>query len=131
MSLHDFVGLIARWFHILSAIALVGSLLFAKHVLIPSGHVSLIARFGNILRFAGVLLLVSGLRNFLAKSAYPPPYHAVFGLKFLLALHVIAVGWMLANPNTPDSKKSRQVTGAAISAVIVVLLSGYLRALSL
>ena len=73
--------------------------------------------------------LISGIFNFLRKTGLTPAYHAVFGIKMLLALHVFAVLFIATRPHNP--KLSRQLTGVAISGVIIVILSAVLRWLTL
>ena len=77
------------------------------------------------------MLIGAGLYNFLTKSSYPPGYHMVFGIKFLLALHIIAVAMIMGKPGLDAAKVKRLLTGVSISGMIVVLLSAVLRALSL
>jgi hypothetical protein len=48
-------------------------------------------------------------------------------MKFLLALHVFAVGYLSLNRANP--KRSRQITGVVISGLIVIVLSGWMRVL--
>lgn len=129
MEASDLVALISRWIHILSAIALLGSMIFAWIALAP-GHTAALSRFRGVAGAAIAGLVVSGLYNLLSKAAVPPGYHAIFGVKFLLALHVFAVGWLATGAGADEAKRSRWVKGVAISGIVIVLLSGYLRMLS-
>lgn len=69
-------------------------------------------------------ILVSGLYNFMSKTSYPAHYHAWFGIKALLALHVFATAVMYRD-------KMRSLTGALITGAIIIAISGYLRWISL
>jgi uncharacterized membrane protein len=79
---------------------------------------------------AAVLALVmSGLYNLLMKANLPPGYHMWFGIKMLFALHIIAVGLLLGRAGVAPEKRSRWVSGIAVSGLIVLALSAYLRGL--
>ena len=73
-------------------------------------------------------ILLSGIYNYMNKTGMPPAWHAVIGVKFLLVLHVFAVGFLVTGPN--NAKRSRQLTGIVISGVVIVALSAVLRSLS-
>jgi hypothetical protein len=70
-------------------------------------------------------ILVSGTYNFLSKSTFPPHYHAWFGIKVLLALHVFGIVAMY-NPER-HKMKPRLLTGVAISGALILACSAYLR----
>lgn len=109
-----------RWLHIVSVIVLLGSVFYARFV---TGELS--ARFKPIGYTAIGTILVSGLYNFLSKSAYPPHYQMWFGIKMLLVLHVFAAVILYRK------EKMRTLTGVVISGAAIVAISGYLRWLSL
>jgi len=76
---------------------------------------------------AGVL--ISGVYQYLDKSKGAlPAWHAVIGVKFLLVLHIFAVGFIATRPG--NEKRARQLTGVAISGLVTVLLAAVLRYLS-
>jgi hypothetical protein len=52
-------------------------------------------------------------------------YHAVFGIKLLLALHVFAVSILIVQPNNP--RRTRMATGTMISGLVILLISAWLR----
>lgn len=87
-------------------------------------------KFGGLAVTAAVAIFLSGLYNLMTKVNTPKPYHMVFGIKFLLALHVLAVGVMAARANVDEAKRQRWLTGVSISGLVIVLLSAYLRWLS-
>src|SRR6266446_6082542 len=93
-----------RWTHILSMVTVLGGLLHAKIVVEPAlamlpaeEHSKLAAtlndRFRPWLRLAIVTLVLSGLYNLVTKPNIPPGYNMWFGIKMLLALHIIAVSF--------------------------------------
>jgi|SRR6478672_5259191 len=108
-----------RWLHLTAVIVLVGGLYYARFVV---GELS--PRFKPMAYWAIGAILVSGTYNLLSKPAYPPHYQAWFGIKVLLALHVFAVTVLYRG-------KLRSLTGAMITAAIIVAISGYLRWISL
>jgi uncharacterized membrane protein len=130
MELMDLVGLASRWLHIASAVTLLGGAIFAMRLLVDPGLSEAVGRTAKIFLAAVGGLLVSGLYNFLAKPAFPRGYHMIFGIKFLLALHVFAVAFLVGRPDVAGSKRARQLTGLVISGAIIVALSAYLRFLS-
>jgi hypothetical protein len=74
-------------------------------------------------------LIISGVYNLLHKTGLAPAYHAIFGIKVLLALHVFAAAILAARPDNP--RRSRQLTGVVVSGIIIVILSAILRGLTL
>ena len=113
-----------RWLHIASVVILLGGVFYARFV---EGVMS--ARFKPWAYTAIGGILVSGTYNFLSKSTFPPHYHAWFGIKVLLALHVFAI---VAMYNQERHKmKPRLLTGVAISGALILACSAYLRWLGL
>lgn len=127
MDLGDLTGLISRFVHILSAIALLGGVLFARQVLSTAGQSDLVVRYAGVFRAAVGGLLATGLYNLLTKSGLPKGYHMIFGIKFLLALHVFAIAILLGNAGVEEAKRRRWLTGTMISGIAIVALSAYLR----
>ncbi|MDQ6704413.1 MAG: hypothetical protein M3Z85_00460 [Acidobacteriota bacterium] len=136
----DILNVISRWVHISSAIALIGGILYARLVAVPAMRSlgpegqekfaeSLASRFRPLLYAAICGLLVSGVYNLLNKRGATPLYHAIIGVKMLLALHVFAVGFLMVQPANP--KRARQMTGLLASGFAIVLLSALLRYISL
>ena len=73
-------------------------------------------------------LVISGLFNFLTHPGHTRYYHALFGMKILLALHVFAVAILIARPG--NKRRNRQMFGAAISGLTVILISNYLKGIA-
>jgi hypothetical protein len=113
-----------RWLHIASVVILLGGVFYARFV---DGVMS--ARFKPWGYAAIGGILVSGTYNFLSKSTFPPHYHAWFGIKVLLALHVFAIVVMY-NPER-HRMKPRLLTGVAITGALILACSAYLRWLGL
>ena len=119
----------SRFAHVASAVALIGGVLYARCV---QGGMSDAAavKFRKLAQWTIAALVISGIYNFLQKVSTPSPYHALFGIKVLLALHVFAVAPMLARAGTPEPKRMRMLTGIAFSGMAIGLLGAVLRWLS-
>ena len=130
------LNILMRFAHIISAITLLGGVLVWLLAISPAlvslsdetrGKVenAIVAAWRPV-SFASIGgLLVSGIYNFLNKTNLTPAYHAVIGVKFLLVLHVFAVVIVALKPD--NSKRTRQLTGVAVSGVLIVILSAVLR----
>jgi len=135
--LADVLSVIMRWVHLSSMATLVGGMLYWRLVLAPASEAlppaerealgdKLAASYAPLV-FASIGgLLVSGIYKFLTSPGHQPLYHMIFGVKMLLALHVFAVGILIARPANP--RRTRMLTGTVISGVIIVFLSNWLRA---
>ena len=75
-----------------------------------------------------VLLTLTGINNFTARlgTGFPKGYHMWFGIKFLLALHILTMTFIVSGPNHTPEKRARLLKGVGISAIAVVLISVYL-----
>ena len=140
------IPLLMRWIHIGTAIVLVGGLVFYRLVFVPVANKilsdeererlrePLMRRWKLYIHPPIVLFLISGFYTyaFVTSSQHNGQalYHALFGVKFLLALGVFALGIML----TSTMKWSEQIrTKQALWAVLlllstaVVLIAGFMR----
>ena len=109
-----------RWLHIASVVILLGGVFYARFV---EGEMA--KRFKPLAYAAIGGILVSGTYNFLSKSSFSPHYHAWFGVKILLALHVFAVMVLYREG------RRRALTGVVITGALILLISAYLRWMSL
>lgn len=125
------VPLLSRWIHILSAMFLFGGVVFARTALRGRWTDDTAAAWRPWALRGIVGLVASGLYNFMAKASTPKPYHMVFGIKFLLALHIIAIALLLGKADVPEDKRARWISGVVYSGLGVTLLSAYLRWLTL
>lgn len=75
-----------------------------------------------------VLLITTGVNNFIARlgTGVPKGYHMWFGIKFLLALHILTMVFLVSSPNQTPEKRARLLKGVGVSAIAVVLISVYL-----
>lgn len=130
---------LARWLHLTSVVTLIGGILYARFVMDPAAsglapdvrtglENRAASRFRQFAFTAMAFLVLSGTYNFLYKNPRSPLYHALFGIKILLVLHVFAVAILATGPNNP--RRARQMFGAAISGVIIILISNYLKGIA-
>jgi uncharacterized membrane protein len=154
----DPLALLLRWAHVLAAIAALGGLLFARFALVPAAeelgretadrlHAGVRRRWLPWVIGAITLLLASGLTNYilLMRRVKEAPelwggdwmrqtgYHALFGVKFLLALIVfyLASGLVGRGASTQWIRDARKqwLSVAVGLGVAVVLISGWMRQL--
>jgi hypothetical protein len=75
---------------------------------------------------AALLLVLTGAHNFMTRmTGAPKGWHAGIGIKILLALHVIAMVFLIARGTADPAKEARWRKGALASCVIVVLIGLY------
>ena len=108
-----------RWLHLSSVIALLGGIFYARVVI-----GDLAQGFRPVAYAAIGGILVSGIYNFLSKTAASTNYQVWFGIKMLLVLHVFGTTIFYRG-------KTRLLTGAVIAGALIVAISGYLRWISL
>ena len=132
----DALYVLMRWLHISSAVTLVGGMIFGRWVLTraagalaPDARETFLDRAAAIyqpLAFAAMgALLVSGMYNILTIPGHRPLYHALLGVKLLLAMHVFSVAILMGRPHNP--RRPRMMAGAAISGLAIIAIAAYLR----
>jgi uncharacterized membrane protein len=132
----DALNVFMRWMHIASVATLIGGMIFGRLVMIPSaGALSddarvalgerVAAAFRPLVAAALAGLLVSGIYNILSNPGHTVKYHIFLGIKLLLVMHVFAAAWLIVQPN--NKRRSRQMMGALISGLCIILISAYLR----
>jgi hypothetical protein len=139
------LSVVSRFLHIISAILLLGGAVYAHRVLTPVLNVlpedqRMPAAAGAQLRYRTMLFslvaisLLSGVYNFL-KVPHSRLYQMAFGIKMLAVLHIYATVVLWATSPYGDAnfagKHKRRALSIAIAGVVVVLISAYLRALSM
>ena len=132
----DVLSAIMLWLHLASIAILIGGLLYGSLVLRSMAGVAppdveqsiterTAARFRPRVYVAIVALVFSGVYNLLSTPGHSTRYKILFGVKLLLVLHVFAVAILAVRPRV--ERRARMMYGAAISGLIVILLSAYLR----
>lgn len=142
----DFVLLFSRWAHITAAIIAVGGAAYAFLALQPGARDSLddaqhktlreaVRRRWSPVLFACIaVLFVSGGVNFyklaLLSKIEPMPYHAIFGVKFLVALVVFFIASVLSGRSPGLAKlrenSSRWLGILLVLSALIVVISGAL-----
>ena len=130
------LGILMRWLHIASVATLVGGMLYGWLVLVPAAGVlaadarktltdKTAALFQPLVFGAIAALLVSGGYNLMTNPGHNTRYYLLLAIKLLLAAHVFAVGVVLVTKN--PEHRGRLLAGSAISGLIIILISAYLR----
>ncbi len=118
------LDILLRWLHIFPVIVMVGGAVGGR--LLHSGAVAPLAR--NAVFAGAVIIVTSGLINMVRMiSTVPKGWHMWFGIKFLAALHVLTMIFLMTNPNATEEKRRRWQLSALLGSVAVVLISAYLR----
>jgi hypothetical protein len=118
---------------------LLGGIIYARLVMIPAARAlppdarlaleeGVAAHFRPAVFAAMAGLVLSGLFNYLSKPGHSVRYSSLFGLKILLALHVFSVAILATAPGNP--RRARQLLGAAISGLGILLISAYLKGIA-
>jgi len=146
MEEHAYILMFSRWLHILAAMAAIGGSAFMLFALVPSVretvdgetrnrlHDAVRRRWARVAHSAIAILLVTGGVNFMLVAVghkiHPMPYHAVFGVKFFLAMFVFFVSSALLGRSSGLAKMRaapRKWLAILVGCgVVIVLLSGYL-----
>lgn len=115
-----------RWLHLFLGIAMVGGAAGGAYLNQP-----IVSALSRNAVFAGITgILLSGLYNMMKMmSNAPKGWHMWFGIKFLLALHVFAMIFLLTKPDATPEKRKRWQMSALISTAVVVAVGAYLRSL--
>lgn len=135
----DFLIPLMRWLHLTSVVTLAGGILYARFVIAPSENFlppdarvkldeAAARHFRPVVYASMVGLVISGLFNYMIKPGHSPLFHALFGIKILLALHVFSVAILISQPG--NKRRNRQMVGAAISSLIIILIAGYLKGIA-
>jgi len=132
----DALSAIMLWLHIASIAILIGGLLYGSLVLRSMAEVAppdvaqaiserTAKRFRPRVYITILALVFSGLYNLLSTPGHSTRYKILFAVKILLVLHVFAVAILAVRPKV--ERRARRMYGAAISGLVVILLSAYLR----
>jgi hypothetical protein len=139
------LDIVLRWMHIFAAIAAVGGTIFQRVALLPAVaelpqdvrqrlHDTVRTRWARVVHAAILFLLVSGLVNFfgvIRNYDIVPYYHALFGIKFLLAFGIFFIASMLLG-RSETARRFQQnarywLTVNLLLAVVLVGISGVLK----
>ncbi|HUO28164.1 MAG TPA: hypothetical protein VMU80_03030 [Bryobacteraceae bacterium] len=132
----DVLGIVMRWLHIASVVTLIGGMLYGWLVMVPAlaGLAAVereklaaaaAARWRPLIFTAIAALLVSGSFTLATHPGHHTAYYIALSIKLLLVAHVFAVGIVLVTKN--PEHRGRLMAGAAISGLIIIAISAYLR----
>jgi hypothetical protein len=125
--------------------ALLGGIVYARQILVPTlnalpEEVRLEAagraqrKYRNTLFSLLVLIVGSGLYNLLGGPKHTYAYQMWFGIKMLLVAHIFSAAILWVTSPYGDvrvaGKSKHRLVSIAISGLIVVLISAYLRSLT-
>ena len=145
MDVEFVLAVISRIVHVLTAIVLVGGSVFTAFVLLPStrqidegAHAQLAAAVGSrwkrFVHIGILLFLVTGIYNYtlaIPQHRGDGPYHALMGIKMLLALGVFFIASALVGRSARLEKfrqrRSTWLTILVLIAATIVAISGYLK----
>jgi uncharacterized membrane protein len=136
-----------RWLHILSVVVAVGGVFFMRMILWPAAEAVLtdeqhkalrarvVGRWKFVVHGAIFLLLVSGLYNYLVVTRPlhegQAIYHALFGIKFLLALVVFFLAETLVSTRAWSAGIRANARAHLLVllgiALLVILISGVMK----
>ena len=122
MDLSFVFATLMRFAHIAGAIVVLGGLFRAQ---ISGLHA--VDSYRKWLTTGAIVLVLSGAWQFMLRMQDAPKgWHAVIGIKILLALHVVAVSLLLGREGTDQAKRARLARGAVMSGWLVVLAGAVL-----
>ena len=143
----ELLNLALRWLHVLSAITMVGGVLYMRFAVLPTLEAlpeeqsegvgaALRKNWAKFVMISIALLLVTGIINIVLvpKNNILPEdanYGMLVGIKFMLALPVFYIV-SLINGRSENAARFRQKSGlwlniAVALCVVIVCLAGYLR----
>jgi putative copper export protein len=132
----DVVTTVSRFLHITAAVAAGGGAIFMKLALHPSAETlppdsrdalrsAVRSRWSKVVMASIAVLLATGIFNFMTiVKTYDlkgTPYHAIFGVKFLLALVIFFLASVLVG-RSDMAQKARQNAGKWLTILVSLLL---------
>lgn len=140
--------LLSRFIHISCVVLFLGGVFYARQVLVPvldtlPEDMRMQSAAGSQMRYRAtlftllILIVLSGLYNFFSYAGpkHGQAYQIWFGIKMLLVAHVLATAVLWATSPYGDvsvaGKSKRRLLSLTISGLLIVLISAYLRSLTL
>ncbi|MEK7793821.1 MAG: hypothetical protein AAB353_04795 [Candidatus Hydrogenedentota bacterium] len=136
MSMDLALPLVMRWMHVLSAVISAGGIVFLGFVLLPAAKNdsalmnAVLKKWRMIFHPLIILFLVSGFYNYLKvtspKHDGQALYHALFGMKFLLALAYFVLGIALTSTRAYGERlrKNSRVWAAIVLVTFATIMLG-------
>lgn len=118
------LDIVLRWAHIFPVVVMVGGAAGGRWLGNPV--VGPLSR--NAVFLGAFVIITSGLINMVRMiSTVPKGWHMWFGIKFLAALHVLTMIFLMTNPNASAEKRQRWQVSALIGTAVVVAIAAYMR----
>jgi uncharacterized membrane protein len=138
----EFIDVISRWVHVGAAIVLLGGSTFIRFVLMPAAELlpdaehqqlrqAVMGRWKRFVMIGILLLLLTGVYNYVERDGKTPQYHMLMGVKMVLALGVFFLASALTGRSEglaairQDAKK--WLTVLILMAAVVVAIAGFLK----
>lgn len=137
------IDVVSRWFHVGTAIVLLGGAVFTRFVLLPSAmelsdaehdklRTGVLGRWKRFVHLGIALLLLTGGYNFaqvIIKKDVHAPYHALVGTKILLACVIFFIASAMVGRSSMAQamrKNALRWTGLIVLlGAVIVAISGY------
>lgn len=125
--MNEVIEVASRALHILGVVMLLGSAFYIRFVeqgieRIPAWYVAV----------PSLLVLATGFYQFwltVQSGGVDKGWHITFGIKFLFALHVMAVSFLQLRNQADEQKRKRWMNSIVLSGTLVVVLGATLRLL--
>jgi uncharacterized membrane protein len=130
---------IVLWLHLFSVVLLIGGVLYGRLLMKATADTlapdaaervndAASQRFRGRVVFTIVVLLITGIYNYFSTGSHSLRYHVLLAIKLLLVLHIFAASLMAMRPKNP--RRARQLAGAGLSGIVVILISVFLSQLA-
>ena len=126
---------IALWLHLSGVVLLIGGAMYGRMAAKAAARIlpeesavkfsdAAAKRYRVWIWIALVLLVITGILNYLDTGAHSVLYHVLLGVKLLLVAHVFSSALLATRPENP--RRPRQLLGAGISGFLVILIAVYM-----
>jgi NADH:ubiquinone oxidoreductase subunit 6 (subunit J) len=118
------LDILLRWAHIFPIVVMVGGAVGGRWL-----GVAPVAAYSRNAVFAGAFLIITtGLINMVRMiSTVPKGWHMWFGIKFLGALHVLTMIFLMTNPDASNEKRQKWQMSALVGTAVVIAIAAYMR----
>jgi uncharacterized membrane protein len=126
---------ISLWLHLASVVFLIGGALYGRLALRTAATVmakesadkfgdAAAARYRGQVILTILVLVATGIYNYIHTGSHSVLYHILLGVKLLLVLDIFAVTLAATRPNNP--RRVRQLTHAGLAGLLAILIAVYM-----
>jgi hypothetical protein len=126
---------ISLWLHLSCVVLLIGGAFYGRLALRSAARVmaqenvnkfgdEAATRFRRVIVLTILLLVATGIYNYVHTGAHSVHYHILLAIKLLLVLHIFAATLVSTRPANP--RRVRQLTGATLSGLAAILIAVYM-----